>query len=97
MTRINEDSCIIIRELRNYIGIYEHDFISVGTKQESSIICITCGLVYCEKCGKLVTLREKNYMQHIISITRESISGNIVSILDRPLKGRLTNLLQLIT
>ena len=36
-------------EFRNLVRIHEHDF--VGKK--ASIICSTCGLQYCEKCGKL--------------------------------------------
>jgi len=35
------------------------------SEAEKSIICLTCGLLYCEKCGKLlVTTHDKNYMQH---------------------------------
>jgi hypothetical protein len=34
--------------------IHEHDFISVKTEKETSSICSTCGLLYCEKCGKAV-------------------------------------------
>ena len=46
--------------------IHEHDFISVKTKKEQVpiIICSICYMVYCEKCGKLVTIYDKNYMQH---------------------------------
>jgi hypothetical protein len=65
MFPINEDSSIS-EEFRNDSTIHEHDFISVGTEQEKSIICITCGSLYCEKCGKLVTISEKNYMQQNI-------------------------------
>jgi hypothetical protein len=38
-------------------SIHEHDFMSIRTKKEEeqkSIICLTCGTLYCEKCGKLV-------------------------------------------
>jgi hypothetical protein len=54
MFSINEGSSIS-GEFRNDSRIHEHDFISVGAEEkEKSIICKTCGLVYCEKCGKLV-------------------------------------------
>ena len=66
MVRINEVECdSIIREFRNDTRIHEHDFISIIGKEEKSIICLTCGSLYCEKCGKLlVTTHGKNYMQH---------------------------------
>jgi hypothetical protein len=35
--------------------IHEHDFISDKTEKESTSICSTCGLLYCENCGKVVT------------------------------------------
>jgi hypothetical protein len=57
---------VIIREYRTGSRIHEHDFISVKIKkdQASTIICSICGLVYCEKCGKLLTIYDKNYMQY---------------------------------
>lgn len=55
MFPINEDNGIN-EEFINDSRIHEHDFISVGAKEEKSIICITCGSLYCEKCGKLVTI-----------------------------------------
>jgi len=58
----NSDNAIIITEFRSGIRIHEHDFIS--EEQESIIICSVCGLVYCEKCGKLVIIYHKNYMEH---------------------------------
>jgi endonuclease IV len=74
MFRINDDrsSNGIIKESRNdssSIIIHEHDFVSVRVKEEEkeqkSIICLTCGSLYCEKCGKLLlTIHRKNYMQH---------------------------------
>jgi hypothetical protein len=62
----NNSNTVIIREFKTGSTIHEHDFISVKTKkdQASTIICSICGLVYCEKCGKLVTIYNKNYMQH---------------------------------
>ncbi|MFL6322117.1 MAG: hypothetical protein ACJ72Q_16800 [Nitrososphaeraceae archaeon] len=60
----------IVKEFRNitdYI-IHEHDFIAIRTKKEqtSIIICSTCGSLYRENCGKLVTKPDENYMQHDI-------------------------------
>jgi hypothetical protein len=34
--------------------IHEHDFISIKTDKETTSVCSTCGLLYCEKCGKAV-------------------------------------------
>jgi hypothetical protein len=35
--------------------LHEHDFVSTRIQDEQkSIICLTCGSLYCEKCGKLV-------------------------------------------
>jgi hypothetical protein len=72
MFRIIEDSTVksIVKEFGNNSSskIHEHDFVSIRTKEDKeqpkSIICLTCASVYCEKCGKLVTLSEKNYMQY---------------------------------
>jgi hypothetical protein len=56
---MNEDSSII-REFRNDARIHEHDFILIRGKEKKSIICLTCGSLYCEKCGKLlVTTHDK--------------------------------------
>jgi Lrp/AsnC family transcriptional regulator, regulator for asnA, asnC and gidA len=33
--------------------MHEHEFITNKTGYEISVICSTCGLLYCEKCGKL--------------------------------------------
>ena len=62
----DNNNSIIIREFRDDTRIDEHDFILVKTKKEqaSITICSICGLVYCEKCGKIVTTYDKNYMQH---------------------------------
>ena len=62
----SSNNAVIIGESRNGTRIREHDFISVKAKrqQESIIICSVCGLVYCEKCGKLVIIYHKNYMQY---------------------------------
>jgi hypothetical protein len=57
----------IVKEFRKYAIIHEHDFIAIRTKKEqTSIICSTCGSLYRENCGKLVTKPDKNYMQHDI-------------------------------
>ena len=62
----SSNNVVIIREFRTGNRIHEHDFISVKTKKEqvSIIICSICYMVYCGKCGKLVTIYDKNYMQH---------------------------------
>jgi hypothetical protein len=62
----SSNNVVIIREFRTGTRIHEHDFISVKTKKEQGpiIICCICGLVYCDKCGKLVIIYDKNYMQH---------------------------------
>ena len=36
-------------EFRNLTRIHEHDYVG----EKASIICSTCGLRYCEKCGKV--------------------------------------------
>jgi hypothetical protein len=73
MFSINEGSSIS-GEFKNDSRIHEHDFISVGAEEkEKSIICKTCGLVYCEKCGKLVTIIGKNHTRHNISITSKDL------------------------
>jgi hypothetical protein len=38
-----------VNGFRNLARIHEHDFVG----EKTSIICSTCGLRYCEKCGKL--------------------------------------------
>ena len=57
----------IIKEPINPTRIHEHDFISIKTeKEQTSILCSTCRSLYCEKCGKLVTIIDQNYMQYNI-------------------------------
>ena len=67
-SKSGNNNIVIIKEFIIGSRIHEHDFISVKAKSEqgSIIICSICGLVYCEKCGKLVTIYNKNYMQHNI-------------------------------
>jgi hypothetical protein len=61
----NNNKTVIITEFRTHTRIHEHDFISIKTKKgQTAIICCICGSVYCAKCGKLVTIPDKNYMQH---------------------------------
>jgi hypothetical protein len=62
----NDNNRDIIKEFINHTRIHEHDFISIRTEKEriSSFICITCGSHYCKKCGKLVTISDKGYMQY---------------------------------
>jgi hypothetical protein len=36
--------------------IHEHDFIQIAVKGSSTLIrCITCGIYYCEHCGKALS------------------------------------------
>ena len=54
----------IIGEFLNYTKLHEHDFMLIRKeKEQTSIICSICGLVYCDKCGKLVMIYGKSYMQ----------------------------------
>jgi len=64
----SNDNNAIIKEFRAHRRIHEHDFISVETEKEktSTIICCICGSIYCGKCGKLVMIHDKNYMQYDI-------------------------------
>jgi hypothetical protein len=45
--------------------LHEHDFMLTRNEeaQTSIIICCICDLVYCEKCGKLIMICGKSYMQ----------------------------------
>ena len=43
---------IFFKGLSNTTKIHEHDFITFGAEEKSSVICSTCGLFYCETCGK---------------------------------------------
>jgi len=43
--------------ITNPFRIHEHDFICLVTEKETSsstMMCSTCGLIYCDKCGKSV-------------------------------------------
>jgi len=73
MFPINEDSDIS-EEFRNDSRIHEHDFISVGAEEEKSIICITCGSLYCEKCSKLLTITGKTWL-YISNISTKIACG----------------------
>ena len=44
----------VSKELKNRTRTHEHYFIPSTAGSESSLICLTCGLLYCERCGKLV-------------------------------------------
>ena len=46
----------LIGGITNHFRIHEHDFICLVTEKETSstMICSTCGLIYCDKCGKSV-------------------------------------------
>jgi hypothetical protein len=62
----NNNSVVIVKEFRSRTIIHEHDFITIRTGKETSIICLTCGSFYCKRCGKLVTISDKSYMQNNI-------------------------------
>ena len=63
----NNNNNTVIKEFRAYSRIHEHDFISIKTeKEQPTIICLTCGSLYCGKCGKLLTIIDQNYMQNNI-------------------------------
>jgi hypothetical protein len=52
----NSNSVIKFRNSSS-VTIHEHDFVPFGPKErekQKSIICLTCGSFYCEKCGKLL-------------------------------------------
>jgi hypothetical protein len=76
----NSNNTVIIREFRAGTRIHEHDFISVKTKKEqvSIIICSICGLVYCEKCGKLVNILTKTICSIIPIISKDHWSHAIM-------------------
>ncbi|MFL6433868.1 MAG: hypothetical protein ACJ71O_09065 [Nitrososphaeraceae archaeon] len=48
------NGAIHVKELKNHSIIHEHDFTTSRTENEESFVCSICGLLYCEKCGKLV-------------------------------------------
>jgi hypothetical protein len=56
----------ILGEFLHHTKIHEHDFVIRTEKEQTSIICCICGLVYCEKCGKLIMMHDKSYMYHNI-------------------------------
>ena len=56
---------VTVKELRSRVKIHEHDFISRGTESETLLVCSTCGLLYCEKCGKLVNKRHASIERRI--------------------------------
>jgi hypothetical protein len=62
----NNNIVVLVKEFRSCTRIHEHDFISIRTGKEISIICLTCSSLYCKKCGKLVTISDKSYMQNDI-------------------------------
>ena len=57
----------IIGEFLNHTKLHEHDFMLIRKeKEQTSIICLTCGALYCGKCGKALTIFDQNYIQHNI-------------------------------
>jgi Lrp/AsnC family transcriptional regulator for asnA, asnC and gidA len=53
-----------VKELKSRTKAHEHDFITIGSESETSLICSTCGLFYCEKCGKLVNETSHDATMH---------------------------------
>jgi hypothetical protein len=56
MLRLDDCNNITTKDLKNFgsgILIHEHDFEPIKIKEgQKLIICLICGLLYCEKCGK---------------------------------------------
>jgi hypothetical protein len=52
---------VTVKELK----IHEHNFIPTRTQTETSLVCSTYGLLYCEKCGKLVKKRHAGIERRI--------------------------------
>lgn len=48
------NNIVSFKELSNHTRIHEHDFITIRKEEKPSLICSTCGLLYCELCGKSV-------------------------------------------
>lgn len=48
------NNIVFFKGLSNATKIHEHDFIAFGAEEKPSLICSTCGLFYCETCGKSV-------------------------------------------
>ena len=53
----DHENTLLVHAFKNHTKIHEHDLVSIRTERETSIICSTCGLIYCEKCGKLADCR----------------------------------------
>ena len=65
LTDNNSNKTVITGEFRALTRIHEHDFSSIRTeKEQTTFVCSTCGLVYCEKCGKLVMVYDNVYMKY---------------------------------
>jgi hypothetical protein len=43
---------VFFKQLSKTTKIHEHDFITFEAEEKPSLICSTCGLLYCEICGK---------------------------------------------
>jgi hypothetical protein len=50
--------------------IHEHDFITIRIKETNSFLihCITCGIYYCDLCGKALEDKVTNHECYNISI-----------------------------
>jgi hypothetical protein len=52
---------------KDTIILHEHDFNSVYIAEKRFFRCSTCGLLYCERCGKIV-LSNKELKYHLDSL-----------------------------
>ena len=62
MNKSEDSDAVLAKEPKDIIKIHEHHFISIGNENETSLICPTCGLRYCQKCGKLVNNKMARYL-----------------------------------
>jgi hypothetical protein len=48
--------------------IHEHDFLTIRIKETNSYLihCITCGIYYCDLCGKALEDKVTNHQCHLI-------------------------------
>jgi hypothetical protein len=51
---MSSQSVKALRPLKGQIIVHEHDFITTRIKEANSFLiqCITCGICYCDLCGK---------------------------------------------
>ena len=66
----------VSKELKNRTRTHEHYFIPSTAGSEPSLICLTCGLLYCERCGKLVNQTHTD-MENNKKLTERLVSNGI--------------------